>query len=903
MNQRVQHLIKQCIKYEKTNYTFRTRLCIVFRHWLAGILEDEQKKEFFARALKQTIAMYNEDPANIQLLLLIIQLYTDLENYEEASALMKALDAYKSYFKNEKPQIYGVLLYLRIRIDYFGDHHRGVNSLFKQLKNIGDETKENSYMLLCIGIIYKDVYEDGNQALEFLYKAYKRGCRSPVLFIYVLRIISKADTFHSMNDMTARAIQWGTTYGKVMENLAQKLGQWIVQNGHAGVIWRNTIEVLYDKWPTKELLHGLTILYVNQKNMSTKALHLYKQCWEQQIYIKDLDVLYMWAAYEQKVEEIPLGILQNAILSTQLQEPLQCFAYHVLFSSERYKMLQSTCYDKMLSFAAQALQKKRKGKYYVTIYQKLLEKTPQDPKLIEIIFEQLFMYELRIKSSHIRYIWSIESEKQRMEAYAVTDSSMFIKASSPEFQLYCVGARQKTFYQKKYIGIEKLVGHIDGRLLKKFYDMGFRNVELLISLSRYYLEMDFLPAEAEPIVKHCMEYSEISTRFRKQISAALGSFYVEDGRITEAIGYFNAVDSTELQEEQYIKAIGAFIAAQETMKAIQWTSKRKELLPDKLLYQIVKIARDQKIDHPMLPQLACELLQKGWYDGALLSYVMERYEGSLTEWYLLKDQMQLYGKPTRWIDEKILERGIQINRFDSGLQEAFLEVYTTEPMHALVRRFIDYCVYEVVFKGSMVEYSTVQCLENFLKSHPNEHFVAYALLHIYLRQSIQTEHGKEVIQNALDQMEQNQVLFPIVKQHQDKFLHSSYIQKNIPFVHYDHPKHTCALYYRIVPENEYVKKEMKYFGLGMHIVNLSLFYHETLQYFFEVIDEGGTTRRTEEKEITYSFLRVVEEPQELYDILNNGRIYEQMVDFDQLDVLLQQKTYGEMQMLTKGYII
>jgi hypothetical protein len=194
-------------------------------------------------------------------------------------------------------------------------------------------------------------------------------------------------------------------------------------------------------------------------------------------------------------------------------------------------------------------------------------------------------------------------------------------------------------------------------------------------------------------------------------------------------------------------------------------------------------------------------------------------------------------------------------------------------------------------------------LEDFLKSHPNEHFVGYALLHIYLRQSIQTEHCKQVIQNAIDQMEQNQFLFPIVKQHQDKFLHSSYIQKNIPFVHYDHPEHSCCLYYRIVPESEYSKKEMKYFGLGMHIVNLSLFYHETLQYFFEVIDEGGTTNRTEEKEITYSFLRVVEQPHELYDILNNGRIYEQMVDFDQMDVLIQQKIYGEMEMLAKGYII
>lgn len=881
----------------------KARSTLIYHYWIGSRIHGEKKEEYGAKGLQLAIGSYNMDPANRGFLFGVIHFYMDMGNLQEATELLKTLEQHKAYFKSNDPFSLGAMMYFRARIDFLRNRHMSVNGAIKTLLSCIEETEENPNLLVFMGILSDEIHQDEKKSLEYFYKAYEKGCRSPYLFIHTLPLIQNQHfNFSKMQDLFISAVRFAAKYDSVTAEVSKRLGQWMIQYPHGRQISISFLLELYEKWPSEELLHLLAMMYVKQERTTKEALEIYKAAIQKQIYIKNLEYMYLQAAYVHNYEKISLTCLQTVLAGGQLKEYILSFVYHILLRNKSFKLLLQSYSDQILLYGQKALREKKKDTYHATIYRWMLEKKNDDPRLMDILFDLLFAYEVKIHSSLVKYIWIIEPEKQRMDSYTVRDEKLRIYASSTKFQYYCVGQRQKTFYPQTYISMEPMIEKGEIGFYQRFYEKGFRSIHLLITLSKMYIQSPALSEEGVEVLKSCLEYGELSDMFRKQISSVLGSYFVEQEKYEQALGYFAVLEPQDIKNNHFIKAIQAMIRIGHIWRAVDWTSKRKEMLSDQVLFQVTKAAVDEKIYHPILPSLACELLQKGWYERNLLIYGLEKYDGSQTEWAILKAQMRTYGSPLELMDEKILERGIWIHRFDDALQDAFVSLYEVNPRSPWIQRFLSYCIYEVMVNQALVEMDTVRCMEQIFQEKKDS-FLGYALVHVYLRQHIETENTAYIKGKVVDFMKQQRILYPIMKNQQDKFPNASYIEKNVPVVHQCEPGKKVYLHFRIFPDSAYHKKRMTYTRYGAYIATLSLFYHETISYYIEEIHRDHEPILYPEQTLQYSILKLKEEPTEAYDEINNALIYEHMLAFEEVEKIIENRTAAANQIQLTGQLL
>jgi hypothetical protein len=169
-----------------------------------------------------------------------------------------------------------------------------------------------------------------------------------------------------------------------------------------------------------------------------------------------------------------------------------------------------------------------------------------------------------------------------------------------------------------------------------------------------------------------------------------------------------------------------------------------------------------------------------------------------------------------------------------------------------------------------------------------DEYLAYGLSHVYLGFGLVTADSGQIITDALDAMERNDILFPIFKQNKDKVTSRSYIEKNMPFVYHSLPDKNIFLYYRIKGENPYRKRRMRYLRFGLYEAHIPVFYNETICYYFsEELPTGSIrTAEMETRETGFLDLSWAASGADPYYIINNAVIYEQMFKYSNAEDLL-----------------
>jgi hypothetical protein len=78
---------------------------------------------------------------------------------------------------------------------------------------------------------------------------------------------------------------------------------------------------------------------------------------------------------------------------------------------------------------------------------------------------------------------------------------------------------------------------------------------------------------------------------------------------------------------------------------------------------------------------------------------------------------------------------------------------------------------------------------------------------------------------------------------------------------------------------------MRYLCFGLYLVSLPFFYHETLTFYFsEELATGSIT--TKEKVIHNDIIYLDEKQSDLFFVINNAIIYEQLFKYDQVEKII-----------------
>jgi len=211
-----------------------------------------------------------------------------------------------------------------------------------------------------------------------------------------------------------------------------------------------------------------------------------------------------------------------------------------------------------------------------------------------------------------------------------------------------------------------------------------------------------------------------------------------------------------------------------------------------------------------------------------------------------------------------------------------------------------FCIHEMLLNAFKPLYETIGVLEK-LYLYNMEPYLAYALSHVYLHYAITTDSSDRILSDACTEQEKNGILFPIFKTHQDKLAGNAYIEKKQPFIYRTLPGKNVFLYYRVKDET-YRKRRMRYLRFGLYACSISVFYGETIQFYYsEELSTGSIT--TAEDEVKASGILFKGDPEDPFFIINNAIVFEQMFQYNRAEEILdgylkKPKLYNAKIMLT-----
>ena len=313
---------------------------------------------------------------------------------------------------------------------------------------------------------------------------------------------------------------------------------------------------------------------------------------------------------------------------------------------------------------------------------------------------------------------------------------------------------------------------------------------------------------------------------------------------------------------------------------------RKSHLLSKIdLYNNIKYLAEHKENHKNIATHCYKLVNKGYLDEWILDIVFKYYNGSLSNLCDMSILLKSRGINDLRFDEAILEKAVFTRSFTTKIQKVFYNTYKKDKENKMVKAFAYYSLYEIVINSKKPEYETISILEKLYKQNEDK-LTAYALAKVYSKFFIETFNSQEIIDKALKYAEEDKFFLKEFINLKDKNHLISYIEKNEMFFYQGICGNKVYINYKFLENDEYEKKEMKYFCFGCFYVAITVFYGDEITYYFTE-EKGKGSIETLPQTFKNERLYLNENSTDIYHAINSAVIYSKMLEYEKCEELIE----------------
>ena len=860
-------------------------------YWLLGFIADDKgagENPFYQKAYYTLSAARSSLGTGYELLCMMIFIHTELGNEDLASAMLAQLGSSKNYIKNSNPFIYKVFLFLSSYTEIRWGKTRKAVKFLKQLDEFSP--RKDKYTLLMMGIIYTE-QGDISQGMEYLQRSLHDGCRS--VFLYAWLHYAFINGAHTKDEtLNVSYLKWALIHRIDIRLFINKLSDSIPPVLYKDPFWR---ELMSKSYPQNSL-RNICENFMQDMNYSALALEYYKHADELNLELPDLYHFLIKSAYRSHAEKISRQAMERYLKSPDLTDVnLSAYVYHLLLINRNLSALVKDHREEILQFTARCLDSSVKGRYFYSLYAfyivvGLEYKMPskQMQNAANILRPVLFTYRLRSTSPRAKVIYLTEKQRQGIRVYKLTNGSTLVEASDYPLSFYSLNEDERMIVDVPF-KVTRLVVNTDIKLYTFFYNQGMRGFNLLASITRVLFLQHKSDEFTIQILEDLLACKEISELYANQVKASLARSLYQMGLVKEAVKYYVNTNENTLPEAYIEDMLASFLAAGDFEHSALLVSRKSRLISDKSLFGALKQLSKYTKYYDAIAEPAFWLLTRSWYDRVLLEIVLKHYKGVQSDWQNLSRVLSSISITNEGLDSLILEKAVYLHQMSDDAQRIFARSVNRRLSQGGVDEssaeygFMYFCIYEMLLNAFKPLYETIAVLEK-LYLYNTEPYLAYALSHVYLHYAVTTDSSDRILSDACKEQEKKGILFPIFKTHQDKLTGNAYIEKKQPFIYRTLPGKNVFLYFR-VKGDIYHKRHMHYLRFGLYACCISVFYGETIQYYFsEELSTGSIT--TSEDEVKGAGILFRDKPDDPFYIINNAIVFEQMFQYNRTEEIL-----------------
>ncbi len=819
----------------------------------------------------------------------------------DGKAKLDYVGGFKNYFKSNEPLNYALFLFLTCMYYIKSDDTRQFTKFQKTLD-------DQDFPLISAACMIYSKSNDFQKIGKLLKNAYAdKRTGNVFLFVLLYKYFQVADDVFILRDIILPFLNWCLAHSFDLTDIFLKHKKIISE-----VVFKNLVvaEKLYTYYPGEWILNGICNLLIQSDAKHAKALYYYNQASHHQMFIKGLNLYLVKSflyCFGNTVADLPddIRLSRYALedyLKTDRPEPEELvFLYHLLLSSRKYDELVKIYEKEICKFAEYCLDFDKKGIFLNSIYKYYLTHKLKNPdeksngyikKIDEILPENMFKTELRLK--HGATVLITEKERSEAREYEISTPFTLIETSGDVFFCFVQDADGREVRDLK-IKSRKLIQNEDFELYNYYYDKGIRSDNLLIAMSRHFVNTSTHNNKAIAVITETLSRKNLSKSFKMQLNAALGNALYAEDRYDLALEYYKIVDENLLNDKLIENMVLVLLDSKEYEKAVRLIIKKGHCLSDRaLFYSVKKLCQIRKF-HQLIANSAYELILKSFYDNQLLEVVIEFYKGSSAEWCALSDALERMSVYELHLDEIILRNSLWVRKLDSATQAVFIRMCQSAPESKLLKDYISFFAMEMIINRLKPEPEALELLEVYYENS-KDLIMCYALAHVYVNHNVSTELSDEVLREAYRNMERDKIIFKDLEKPSYPY-ETPFFAKNTAFMYKSVPGKNIFLHYRYDDEKPKTKK-LTYFAFGLYLTVLPQFFGETIAYSFVEESKTGSVS-TEERTVTTNKLKIYDYTQDSFFQVNNALIYEHMFKHEQAEQIISELTEESKHILAK----
>lgn len=703
---------------------------------------------------------------------------------------------------------------------------------------------DNFRMLWLLFYLDADQYSNKSVKLARIKDIYREGCTSPIMYLEALSVMNAQPVLlRVLNDFEYQVIHFGCKYQSITKELALQVCQIIQNEKVANRRYLHILNTLYQMYEEDEILSVLVAHLIRNELVGEEYLPLYEKGILRGLKITRLYEYYMMSLKSNQMKRLPKMVLMYFVYDSELEYHTKAYLYANIITNGTCDPDVLKNYELQIEhFAYEQIRLGHIDPYLEIIYKYIWGKQLVSKDTADFMCRYLFTYKISCFDSDIVRVYVKHKELDEYNCYPVINKIAYVPIYTEDSAIcfeYLDGNVRKGSVQYE---LERLCS--DMSTLEALKEFCIEDLYLGI----YLFEDSVKSGRKDEITeKNClkiMKNEHATKQIKMRINSWLIQYYYENYTGNEFEVRFQELSKEHLSATDAVKLIeicimnGMYEDAYELVQVYGY----QDILPERL-FKLVKylIGIETYRTQRLLVDMAGHVFESGKYEEDILTFLVSEYNGSNDEMYQVYKSAVNFEVDSNQIEERIVAQMMFTGEHNGRLTEVFRAYQKTGGNDRLIDAYVAYQSYQYFVKHKNANDIVFTVLEhNLLASLDYPEVCKLALLQHY------SEHVKDGLSD-----EQLELCDKILKEmcKEEKFF--SFYHKfdsilDLPYnaidktsvTYYGSPDSKVLVHYTMPGDTKEHTQILKCFASGVYLKAFTLFYGESLQYYFTEEQNG-----------------------------------------------------------------
>ncbi len=714
------------------------------------------------------------------------------------------------------------------------------------------ERSRSDWRLLWLLLQLDKKYEKNrSEKLQDIKEQFELGCRSPILYYEAVCIVNEdAYLLRELSDFKVQILNFGIKNWILSKEAAQ---QYIYLAGKRKtfhpVIYSGLCR-LYDEYGTAEILAAICSTLIKGMKKSEKYFEWYRQGVEAHLRITELYEYYMYSVPDKVGITLAQPVLLYFIYNSSLSDRKKAFLYaSVIRNKDKFESIYRSYYKRMEIFAEKMLAGHYISRDLAVLYKEFFNKSTLGEEVLKNLPYVMFRNELECRNPGITGVVVVHKETGEEEAAALVQGRTQLDLYTNNLEVLLVDSLGNRYAQSIDYTLTPYLNPEDYENRCSEYS---DHPMLLLHLFDRYESYRIVSDKAIALRKKVLGIEGLAPRYATLCRQTLIEYYYEnydDELLEQYLAKLDLYQVPSAERTKYIEIMVIRALYDQALKALEAYG-----VEGISINRLVKLCsgwmfrKEAATKNDFMVSLCHHVFTNKKYDEAILSYLVEFYEGTTWEMFALWKAAKQFDLDTHRLEERLLN---QMLFTESHVEESFLvfyEYYREVTNHTLVRAFLTYHAYKYLVHNYVVDQELLPIMKRELYYDEND-ICLLAWLKYNAGKRL-TEQDLVFVEYNIGRLVRKGIVLPLFLEYRELVTLPERLTDKCFITYLSDPKKQIYIHYRLGKSQEYITERMPNIILGIHSKEMIFFYHEELEYYISE-ESSEATDLTESFHIRY----------------------------------------------------